>query len=33
MPFTWMFALTGAVQGWALWGLWKLHQIIFFDSS
>lgn len=25
MPFTWMFALTGAVQGWALWGLWKLH--------
>lgn len=26
MPFTWMFALTGAVQGWALWGLWKLHQ-------
>lgn len=23
MPFTWMFALTGAVQGWALWGLWK----------
>ncbi len=26
MPFTWMFALTGAVQGWALWGLWKLFQ-------
>jgi hypothetical protein len=25
MPFTWMFALTGALQGWALWGLWKLH--------
>ncbi len=25
MPFTWMFALTGAVQGWALWGLWKLN--------
>jgi hypothetical protein len=26
MPFTWIFALTGAVQGWALWGLWKLFE-------
>ena len=26
MPFTWMFALTGAVQGWALWGLWKAWE-------
>lgn len=26
MPFTWMFALTGAVQGWVLWGLWKAWE-------
>lgn len=23
MSFAWMFALTGAVQGWVLWGLWR----------